>query len=78
MSGDQLDRLEVSGAAAKAVPTARAPNAEQVSAVLECWAAVARRIAITGGIFHAVLLLMVRVWLSQAIFVHQIISRMRQ
>ena len=39
--------------------------------------AVARRIAITGGILQAILLLMARIWLSQAIFVHQIMMMMR-
>ena len=74
MSGHRshLDRPEVSGAAA-----ARAPNTEQVSAALECWVAVARRIAITGGILQAILQLMARIWLSQAIFVHQIMMMMR-
>jgi NADH dehydrogenase FAD-containing subunit len=78
MSGNRshLDRLKVSDAAGKAVPAARASRVEHVLATLEGWAAVARRITITGGIVQAVLLLTARIWLSQAIFIHQIMMMM--
>jgi NADH dehydrogenase/putative oxidoreductase len=50
---------------------------EHLSAGLEGWAPVGRSVAIAGNIIHAVLLLMARIWLSQAIFVHQIMMMMR-
>src|SRR5271157_3897632 len=73
MSGDRslLERPEVSGAAEKAPLAARTSRVEHV------WVAVGRRVAVSGNIVHAVLLLAARVWLSQAIFVHQIMMMMR-
>ncbi|HXA22494.1 MAG TPA: NAD(P)/FAD-dependent oxidoreductase [Acetobacteraceae bacterium] len=50
---------------------------QHVSAALEGWVAVGRKVAIAGNIVHAFLLLAARVWLSQAIFVHQIMMMMR-
>ena len=50
---------------------------DHVSAALESWVAVARRVVITGGILHAILLLTARISLGQAIFVHQIMMMMR-
>src|ERR1700739_506654 len=79
MNSDQhhSDRPELVGAATKAVPAASVPGVEHVSATLEDWVAVGRTVAITGGIVQAVLLLAARIWLSQAIFVHQIMMMMR-
>jgi NADH:ubiquinone reductase (H+-translocating) len=78
MSSDRspLDRPEVSGAAGKAVPAARSSHVEHILAALEGWVAIGRRVAFTGGIIHAILLLAARIWLSQAIFVHQIMMMM--
>lgn len=59
------------------VPTARPLGAERVSAAINGWAAVARWTAIAGGVCQAALLLVARIWLSQAIFVHQIMMMMR-
>lgn len=79
MTGDRShpDRPESPGAAKKAVLAARTSHVEHVSAALEGWVAVGRRVVIAGNIVHACLLLAVRVWLSQAIFVHQIMMMMR-
>ena len=76
MSGDrtQLDRPVVLGAEGTA---ARASGRDYVSTTLESWMAVGRRVAITGGVAQAVLLLAARIWLSQAVFVHQIMMMMR-
>jgi NADH dehydrogenase/putative oxidoreductase len=75
MNGDRShpDRPEVAGAAEKAVLAART----HVPAAVEGWVAVGRRFAVAGNIVHAFLLLAARVWLSQAIFVHQIMMMMR-
>jgi NADH dehydrogenase/putative oxidoreductase len=51
--------------------------ADQASAWLDAWVALGRRIAVTGNIVQAALLLAARVWLSQAIVVHQIMMMMR-
>ena len=79
MNGDRShpDRPEVAGAAEKAVLAAWTSPVEHVSAALEGWVAVGRKVAIAGNIVHAFLLLAARVWLSQAIFVHQIMMMMR-
>jgi hypothetical protein len=81
MNGDRShpDCPGIAGAAEKAVPAVQASGAEHVSAALESWVALGRRVAITGGIVHAVLLFLLaaRIWLSQAIFVHQIMMMMR-
>src|ERR1700733_5399082 len=71
------DRPEVAGAAKKVVLATRTSHAEHASAALEGWVVVGRRVAIAGHIVHAFLLLVARVWLSQAIFVHQIMMMMR-
>ena len=79
MNGDRSHpgRPEVLGAARKAVLAARTSHVKHVSAALEGWLAAGRKVAITGNIVHAFLLLAARVWLSQAIFVHQIMMMMR-
>jgi NADH dehydrogenase FAD-containing subunit len=79
MNGDRSgpDRPAVAGAAEKAVLAAWTSPVEHVSAALEGWVAVGRKVAIAGNIVHAFLLLAARVWLSQAIFVHQIMMMMR-
>jgi NADH dehydrogenase FAD-containing subunit len=71
------DRPAVAGAAEKAVLATWTSPVEHVSAALEGWVAVGRKAAIAGNIVHAFLLLAARVWLSQAIFVHQIMMMMR-
>src|ERR1700721_825955 len=78
MSSDRSprDRPELSGAAGEAVPAARSSHVEHILAALEGWVAIGRRVAFTGGIIHAILLLAARIWLSQAIFVHQIMMMM--
>jgi hypothetical protein len=78
MNGDRSDpdRPELVGAAKKAVLAARTSHVEHVSAALEGWVAVGRRVPIAGNIVHAVILLAARVWLSQAIFVHQMMMTM--
>jgi len=68
---------EVSGADGKAVLMVYASLLERVSAGLEAWVAIGRGVAIAGNVIHAVLLLTARIWLSQAIFVHQIMMMMR-
>ena len=70
------DRPEL-GAAETAAPAARSVRQERVSAILEGWDTVGRWAVFTGGVVRAGLLLMVRVWLSQTIFVHQIMAMMR-
>ncbi|HEX3830205.1 MAG TPA: NAD(P)/FAD-dependent oxidoreductase [Sporichthyaceae bacterium] len=79
MNGDRShpDRPEVAGAAENAVLAARTPRLDLLSAALEGCLAVRRRVAVTGHIVHAFLLLAVRIWLSQAIFVHQLMMMMR-
>ncbi len=68
MSGDRSDPGR---------PEARSSLPERVSAALEGWVAVGRGIAIAENIAHAALLLAGRIWLGQAIFVHQIMMMMR-
>jgi NADH dehydrogenase FAD-containing subunit len=79
MNGDRShpDRPAVAGAAEKAVLAAWTSPVEHVSAAFEGCVAVGRKVAIAGNIIHAFLLLAARVWLSQAIFVHQIMMMMR-
>src|ERR1700720_1776904 len=79
MNGDRSgpDRPEVSGAAEKAVLGVCASLLERVSAGLEDWVAIGRSVAIAGNVIHAVLLLTARIWLSQTLFVHQIMMMMR-
>jgi len=45
--------------------------------MVEAWAAVGRWVTVSGGIAQAVLLLAARIWLSHAIFVHQLMMMMR-
>jgi NADH dehydrogenase FAD-containing subunit len=71
------DRPKVSGAAGKAVPGIVASCLEHLSAGIEGWAAVGRSVAVAGNIIHPVVLLAARIWLSQEIFVHQIMMMMR-
>ena len=79
MSGDRshLDQPEVSRATGKAALAAQTLLKEHVSAALELWISIGRRVLIAGDIVQAVLLLAARVWLSQTIFVHQIMMMMR-
>ena len=79
MNGDRSspDRPEVLGAARKAALGVCASFLERVSAVFEDWVAIGRNVAIAGNFAHAFLLLAARIWLSQAIFVHQIMMMMR-
>src|ERR1700679_3712655 len=67
----------VLGAAGVAAPAARSLLQERFAAVLEGWEAVRRWAVVTGGIVQPGLLLVARIWLSQAIFVHQIMLMMR-
>ena len=69
-------RLEL-GAAETAAHAARTVLQERVSAVLDGWEAVGRWTVFTGGVVRSGLLLVARIWLSQAIFVHQIMAMMR-
>jgi hypothetical protein len=55
---------------------ARSLRQERVSTVFEGWEAVSRWTAFTGLIVRPGLLLVARIWLSQAIFVHQIMMMM--
>ena len=71
------DRPAVAGAAEKAVLAAWTSPVQHDSAALEGWVAVGRKVTIAGNIVHAFLLLAARVWLSHAIFVHQIRMIMR-
>jgi NADH dehydrogenase FAD-containing subunit len=79
MSGNQSppERSEAVGDAKTATLAARSLGAEHVIAVLEAWASVGRWVAVGGGVVQAALLLAARIWLSQAIFVHQIMMMMR-
>jgi NADH dehydrogenase/putative oxidoreductase len=70
------DRAEA-GATGIVVPTARSIRQERISAGLEGWESVSRWTVFAGGIVQAGLLLVARIWLSQAIFVHQIMMMMR-
>src|ERR1700722_15236840 len=79
MSGDQSqpDPPEATGAASAAVPAARWLGVEHASALVAAWTAVGRWAAVAGGVAEAALLLAARMWLSQTIFVHQIMMMMR-
>jgi NADH dehydrogenase FAD-containing subunit len=79
MNGDRSspDRPEVLGAARKATLGVCASLLERVSAGFEDWVAIGRNLVIAGNFAHAFLLLAARIWLSQAIFVHQIMMMMR-
>jgi len=79
MKGDRSrpDCPEVVGVTEKSVRTVFVPGIDRVLAALEAWVAVGRMVAITGDIAHAVLLLAAGIWLSQAIFVRQIMMMMR-
>src|SRR3984885_9311746 len=78
MSGDQSqpDPPEATGAASAAVPAARWLGVEHASALVAAWTAVGRWAAVAGGVAEAALLLAARMWLSQTIFVHQIMMMM--
>ncbi len=73
----QPDRPEVAGATEIARLAAPELGVEHVAAVLEWWEAVRRGTVIAGGVAGAVLLLLARIWLSEALFVHQIMMMMR-
>jgi NADH:ubiquinone reductase (H+-translocating) len=79
MRADQSrpDLPEVAGATETALSAAPQLGMEHVAAVLEWSEAVRRWTVITGGVAGAVLLLAARIWLSQALFVHQIMMMMR-
>jgi hypothetical protein len=79
MNGDRSgpDRPEVPEAAGKAASGVCASLLERVSAGFEDWVAIGRNVVIAGNFAHAFLLLAARIWLSQAIFVHQIMMMMR-
>jgi NADH dehydrogenase FAD-containing subunit len=79
MNGDRSspDRPEVLGAARKAALGVCASFLERVSPGFEDWVAIGRNVVIAGNFAHAFLLLAARIWLSQAIFVHQIMMMMR-
>jgi NADH dehydrogenase FAD-containing subunit len=51
--------------------------AERVSEALEGWVAVRRSVTVTGNLVHGGLLLVARIWLSQEMFLHQIMMMMR-
>jgi NADH dehydrogenase FAD-containing subunit len=76
MSGEQSSPGRPA-AVEDAASAVRSPRAEPTSAVAEAWAAIGRWVAIGGGVAQAALLLAARIWLSQAIFVHQIMTMMR-
>ena len=79
MSGDQPppECSEALEEAKTAAPAVRSVGAEHAAAVVEAWAAVGRSAAVAAGVAQAALLLAARIWLSQAIFVHQIMMMMR-
>ena len=80
MTGDQPHPAgpeEFGAARGAAVSAASQFGVEHVQAVLEGCAAVGRLAGTAGGIAQAALLLAARIWLSQAIFVHQIMMMMR-
>ena len=79
MSGDQPkpDAPRPWGAADQRPLRFGSLGAEHASAVVEAWAAVGRSAAVAAGVAQAALLLAARIWLSQAIFVHQIMMMMR-
>jgi NADH dehydrogenase FAD-containing subunit len=54
----------------------RLPGAERVFAALELCAAVRHWIAVAGNVAQPAILLAARIWLSQAIFVHQVMMMM--
>ena len=56
---------------------AKAQRGEHVSAALESYASVGHIVAIAGRIAQAILLLAARIWLSESLFVHQIMMMMR-
>jgi NADH:ubiquinone reductase (H+-translocating) len=68
---------ETQGAAHPAAPAIGLLGAENIFGVLEGSAAIGRRVAFAGGVAQPLLLLAARIWLSQAIFVHQIMMMMR-
>jgi NADH:ubiquinone reductase (H+-translocating) len=78
MSGDQSqpDPPEATGTASAAAPAVRWLGVEHASAVVEAGTAVGRWATVAGGVAEAALLLAARIWLSQTIFVHQIIMMM--
>ena len=80
MTGDQPHPAgpeEFGAARGAAVSAASQFGVERIQAVLEGCAAVGRLAGTAGGIAQAALLLAARIWLSQAIFVHQIMMMMR-
>src|ERR1700761_5455847 len=79
MSGDPSspEGSEAAWRAEAAAPTLWSRYVEQATALVEPWAAVGRRAAVAAGIAQAILLLAARIWLSQAIFVHQMMIMMR-
>ena len=79
MRGNQSHPVctEAVGVAKAAAPAARSRGGNHASAVVEAWTAIGRWDAVAGGIAQAALLLAARIWLSQAIFVHQIMMMMR-
>lgn len=70
------DRRE-SIAAGTAAPDYGSAFLERVPAVIDGWEAARRWAVSTGGVVRGGLLLVARIWLSQAIFVHQIMMMMR-
>jgi len=71
------DRSQTTGDAHEAPPAGGQPAAEHIVEALEGSAAVRGWIAAIGGVAQPALLLAARIWLSQAIFVHQIMMMMR-
>ncbi len=62
---------------AESLPEGRSLGGEHAAAVVEAWALVGRCARVVAGVANAAVLLTARIWLSQAIFVHQIMMMMR-
>ena len=79
MSGNQSHPVcpEAVGVAKGATQAVRSRGGDHASAVVEAWVAFGRWDAVAGGAAAAALLLAARIWLSQAVFVHQIMMMMR-
>lgn len=71
------DRQEVAGDTETMPPAAPQLGVEHAAVVLEYCEVVRRWTVIIGDVAGAVLLLVARIWLSQALFVHQIMMMMR-
>jgi uncharacterized membrane protein YphA (DoxX/SURF4 family) len=71
------DHPEGAGDTETSLPVPPQLGVEHVAAVLEWWEVARRWTVITGDVAGAGLLLAARIWLSQALFLHQIMMMMR-